>query len=118
MSFRHSLRTGTIFHNLAAHQCRRRQGKLKLAKQIRCRCAVNGIFHLHLPPGQKMGPFGGGAKGRGSPSMGQSSGDTSERGTAESDLPSLLEKYSSWWEINPGDWWAAQSFLHSLIHLF
>lgn len=30
-----------------AHQHLHRRGKLKLAKQIRCQCAENAIFHLY-----------------------------------------------------------------------
>jgi len=34
---------------LVAHRLLRRRGKLELAKQIRCHCAENAIFHLYQP---------------------------------------------------------------------
>lgn len=34
---------------LGAHQLQHRQGKLRFAKQIRCHCAGNAIFHFYTP---------------------------------------------------------------------
>lgn len=36
-----------VCRELVAHQHLHRRGKLKLAKQIRCHCAENAIFHLY-----------------------------------------------------------------------
>lgn len=53
-----------VCRELVAHQHLHRRGKLKLAKQIRCHCAENAIFHLYPPLISKGedGIFKGGMK--------------------------------------------------------